>query len=289
MGKFLDAAGLTYLWGKITTLVGGVDTKVDAVKDYTVNSKKISTNPVLTKSDIGLANVTNDAQVKRSEMGKASGVATLGTDGKLPAAQLPAMKTINGTSVVGSGNINIDLSLYKVVTELPTANIDANKIYLLASGTTGEQNIYTEYMYVDSKWEKIGEYTSSVDLTPYVKFTDLATTSKAGAMSAADKTKLNGIATNANNYSLPTASASAKGGVTLGYTQTGKNYPLALDANGKAYVNVPWTDTNTTYSVASASANGLMSKENFTKLSGIAAGATADAALTEAEIDAACV
>lgn len=43
-----------------------------------------------TKSDIGLSNVTNDAQVKRSEMGTASGVATLGTDGKVPSSQLPS-------------------------------------------------------------------------------------------------------------------------------------------------------------------------------------------------------
>lgn len=40
-----------------------------------------------------------------------------------------------------------------------------------------------------------------------------ATTSAAGLMSAADKTKLNGIAANANNYSLPNASASTRGGV----------------------------------------------------------------------------
>ena len=44
----------------------------------------------LAKADVGLGNVTNDAQVKRSEMGVASGVATLGADGKVPAAQLPA-------------------------------------------------------------------------------------------------------------------------------------------------------------------------------------------------------
>ena len=36
-----------------------------------------------------------------------------------------------------------------------------------------------------------------------------ATTSVAGFMSSADKTKLNGIATNANKYSLPTASSTA--------------------------------------------------------------------------------
>ena len=44
----------------------------------------------LAKGDVGLGNVTNDAQVKRSEMGVASGVATLGTDGKVPSAQLPS-------------------------------------------------------------------------------------------------------------------------------------------------------------------------------------------------------
>lgn len=43
-----------------------------------------------TKEDIGLGNVTNDAQVKRSEMGAANGVATLGTDGKVPSSQLPS-------------------------------------------------------------------------------------------------------------------------------------------------------------------------------------------------------
>lgn len=44
----------------------------------------------LTKSDVGLGNVTNDAQVTRSEMGVANGVATLGSDGRVPSEQLPS-------------------------------------------------------------------------------------------------------------------------------------------------------------------------------------------------------
>ena len=36
------------------------------------------------------------------------------------------------------------------------------------------------------------------------------------------------------------------------------------------YVAVPWTDTNTTYNVVTASDNGLMSKEDKVKLNGIA-------------------
>ena len=47
-------------------------------------------NVNITKTNIGLGNVTNDAQVKRSEMGAANGVATLGSDGKVPATQLPS-------------------------------------------------------------------------------------------------------------------------------------------------------------------------------------------------------
>lgn len=48
---------------------------------------------------------------------------------------------------------------------------------------------------------------------------------------------------------VPAASNDNIGGIKTGYTQNGKNYPILLDENKKAYVNVPWTDTNTTYEV----------------------------------------
>ena len=43
-------------------------------------------------------------------------------------------------------------------------------------------------------------------------------------------------------YVLPTATSSALGGIKIGYSANGKNYPVALDGEGRAYVNVPWTD-----------------------------------------------
>lgn len=51
--------------------------------------------------------------------------------------------------------------------------------------------------------------------------------------------------------SLKTATASEIGGIKIGYTKSGKNYPVELDSNSKAYVNVPWTDTNTDTKVTS--------------------------------------
>lgn len=128
----------------------------------------------------------------------------------------------------------------------------------------------------------------------------------AGLMSFPDKTKLDGIAPNANNYSLPLAANGTRGGIQVGYAANGRNYPVQLSGE-KAYVNVPWTDTNTTYDLSpyakTADVNAALSKkvdvvsgkglstEDFTaalktKLNGIANGATADSAITTAEIDA---
>lgn len=75
--------------------------------------------------------------------------------------------------------------------------------------------------------------------------------------------------------SIPQASSSSLGGIKIGYSDNGKNYAVELDSSGKAYVNVPWTDTNTTYNVATTSANGLMSSSDKSKLDGIQAGADA--------------
>lgn len=168
MSNFLDKAGLQHYDEKIKAYVdsksGGVNTDLTSH----IGNKK---NPHgVTKDQVGLGNVTNDAQIPLSQRGAASGVATLGTDGKLTAAQLPAMKTVNGVSVVGSGNISIDLSLYKVVDSLPTTGIDATKIYIVPAKTTEDKNIKAEYVYTGnpastydaSKWEKLGEAQTNI-------------------------------------------------------------------------------------------------------------------------------
>lgn len=171
MAKYLDENGLSRLVVKTKEYADNSSAAVKtAVDGYTINGKKISTNPVLAKADVGLANVDNVKQIPASEKGTANGVATLGTDGKLTAAQMPAMKTVNGESVVGSGDIKIDLSLYKVVTDFPTSNIDATKIYLKLASSTAEKNVYAEYIYTgdttaaydESKWEKLGEAQTSI-------------------------------------------------------------------------------------------------------------------------------
>lgn len=101
-----------------------------------------------------------------------------------------------------------------------------------------------------------------------------ATTSDSGLMSAADKTKLNGIEDGANNYTHPTSAAGAKASGL---------YKVQTDANGHVIgaVNVAKGDItalgipaqDTTYVDATGSASGLMSASDKTKLDGIEAGA----------------
>ena len=67
--------------------------------------------------------------------------------------------------------------LFVIGTSLPTENIDENKIYVINSNNTGEENIYSEYIYVNNNWEKIGEFKSDVDLSNYCTKDELVTNS----------------------------------------------------------------------------------------------------------------
>lgn len=74
---------------------------------------------------------------------------------------------------------NIDTTLFQIVSALPTSGINKNRIYILASENRDPngKNIYAEYIYTgdtsatydETKWEKMGEYTTTVDLSPYMK------------------------------------------------------------------------------------------------------------------------
>lgn len=59
---------------------------------------------------------------------------------------------------------------------------------------------------------------------------------------------------------IPAATANKVGGIKSQKTGTtsGRNYFVEVDDEGKAKVNVPWTDTNTTYSAATSSTLGLV-------------------------------
>lgn len=66
------------------------------------------------------------------------------------------------------------------------------------------------------------------------------------------------------NTTYAKANTTTLGLVMIGYSENGKNYPVELDSSGKMYVNVPWTDTNTTYGVVGANGSTGLVKNGST-------------------------
>ena len=62
----------------------------------------------------------------------------------------------------------------EVVTSLPTENISTTTVYLKTGSKSDPDNIYDEYIYVNSKWELLGSQT--VDLSGYVTTDELTET-----------------------------------------------------------------------------------------------------------------
>lgn len=188
-----------------------------------------------------------------SQRGTANGVATLDENGIVPSAQLP--------SYVDDVIEAISLG------DLPATG-ESGKIYV----TTADNLTYrwSGSTYVEiSKSLALGTTSSTAAAGNHTH--NAATTSENGFMSSADKTKLDGIASGANNYTLPKASASTLGGIKVGTN-------LSIDSNGVL------SATDTTYATATTSADGLMSKSDKTKLDGIAEGAnktTVDSVLSD--------
>lgn len=109
-----------------------------------------------------------------------------------------------------------------------------------------------------------------------------ATETAAGLMPPSAVTKLKGIAEGANKYTHPTHTARASGLYKITVDSLG--HVIAVSAVQKSDITalgIP--SSNTTYALASASSNGLMSSTQYSKLSGIESGAnktTVDAALS---------
>ena len=166
------------------------------------------------------------------------------------------------------------------VTNKPSG-VDAFSLTIVRSGSgvvtqilTSSNTVYIRYYSTTSDWTAWEKLADSADLAGKAnsshthtisQVTNLQSTldGKAASSHTHTASQVNGLAKVATSgsyndlsnkpsipaaYSLPTASSTTKGGITLGYSENGKNYPLELDSSGKAFVNVPWTDNNTTYS-----------------------------------------
>ena len=133
-------------------------------KSVTVNAQghvTAGTNPT-TLSGYGIT----DAKIS-------NGVITIGANTITPLTNHQSLANYYTKSEVNSHISSIPKFATAVVTDLPTSNISNTTIYLKKTGDD-TQNLYTEYIYVNSKWEQLG--TQKLDLSGYLTKTDASNT-----------------------------------------------------------------------------------------------------------------
>lgn len=166
----------------------------------------------------------------------------------------------------------IDTTLFQIVSALPTTGINKNKIYLLLSKTTDNQNVYAEYLYTGdtanydaSKWEKLGE--AAVKITVDAALSDTSTNPvqnkvvKAGIDTV--QAHLNAHTGNKQNPHGVTKDQVGLGNVTnvkqIPWTDRGvKNGVAALDGDGHIEDSHLWD--------ASEGFHGLISADDWKRL-----------------------
>lgn len=230
-----------------------IDSRIDAKTDSLLSST--STNPVQNK-------------VVKSALDEKAPKASPALTG-IPTAPTASNST-NSTQIATTAYVHNYAQPITGVASTSASGLmsasDKTKLNGIASGAEVNQNAFSNVtvgsttIAADSKTDTLTLIAgSNVTLTPdatndrvTIASTNTtysaATTSTAGLMSAADKTKLNGIAAGANAYSLPTASSSTLGGVKTGSNITNSSGTISLTkANVTSALGYtpPTADTNT--------------------------------------------
>lgn len=195
----------------------------------------------------------------------------LKTDNAPTATKLQAARTIALSGAV-TGSVSSDFG-DNVTISATLANFDASKI---ASGTISIDRLpkaaLERLVVVADDTARFALTTATVQSGDTVKVTStgkmylIKDESKLNSedgyepytASQASSVPWSGVTGKPSTFTPPTSSATVLGGIKVGYTTSGKNYKVQLDSSGNAYVNVPWTDNNTTYSQATSDNLGLV-------------------------------
>lgn len=234
MSKYLDENGLTYLWSKIKgTFVAQQSGKGLSTNDYTTAEKnKLA----------GLSNYTHPSYTP-----KTNGLYKITVDEK---GHVSSTANVVKSDITALG--------------IPSQDTTYSDMTGATSTADGAHGLVPKPLKGD-EWKFLcGNGTWA---TPNATKYNPVTTTTNGLMIASDKVKLDGIATGANNYVHPTYASKTSGLYKITVDTTG--HVSATTAVSKADITalgIP--STNTTYSTATQTVNGLMSSTDKKKLDG---------------------
>ena len=148
----------------ITSIRGEVDAAVVNVEGYT-DDKVLALNNDLTA--IINANRTTAASDLEYAIARVRGDVDASI-GALDIAKQDKFEVGAGLALDnGVLSSTIDTTLFRIVNELPTVDIEDNKIYLVSTHNSTVGDIYTEHIHTQDGWEKLGEFKATTDLSGY--------------------------------------------------------------------------------------------------------------------------
>ena len=142
-------------------------------QDTTYADATTSTHGLMSAADkTKLDGVATGAQANKIESVKVNGTALTPDSSKAVNVDLSAYaKSADVTKEIASAVSGVTQIDYSVVESLPSTG-KKGIIYLVANSDSGN-NIYDEYIYINSKFEKLG--SREMDLSSYAKKTDIPT------------------------------------------------------------------------------------------------------------------
>lgn len=191
MANFLDFQGLQQLVGVIKDkFVQKESGKSLSTNDYTDEEKQklstLKTYNVATSEEAGLLSSANLNKINSIDEGAEKNVITkikrngtlVNVSNKEVDITVPTKysELVNDKDLVSTAQVKTLISearhMKKEIVSTKPSTGEENVLYLVGPKGSGN-NIYEEWLYVNNSWEKIGDTDTKVDLTGYLKTSDI--------------------------------------------------------------------------------------------------------------------
>lgn len=244
--QVLDRTGVGTLWSICKVKFALAGHTHSSITDGTMTIYSMANNEVNFGGSNNSATIYFGYRAKDSKpiptnfvFGGSTGTATL-TAAKFKGALEGNASTASNASTVNGHTVNANVPSNAKFTDTNTwRGIQDNLTSSSTSDSLSANQGKVLKGLVDGKANSSHTHTwSQISAVP------TATTTQSGIMSAADKSKLNGIASGANNYTLPVARFNTIGGIKVSPYYTGSLWPITIDIDDCAHTNIPGLNKN---------------------------------------------
>lgn len=162
----------------LATVLNDTADKVNAIDTTIFQTKTDETLTTTDKTVVGAINsLSTEKQNASDDTLTTTSKEIVGAINELVSTKQPNLVAGNGIEILDNTiSVTLDTDVFVVETVLPSQPASGNekKIHIVPATSTGTQNLYDEYIWVNNAWELLGQFQPVIDLTPYLTKTEAA-------------------------------------------------------------------------------------------------------------------